>query len=255
MPEKIIYFPEDEIGDLVGSVNRLTDDLQATQARLQQSEQIAAWQMLARQMAHELKNFLMPLTTAVGHLQKLLIEGRAERTQLEQLSDTIGAEVARMRRLLASFSEFARLPAPSPKPTSVTALIESIKTAYSARLRDGSLHLAVAGQLPIVRCDAEQIRQVFLNLLANSYEAGASVVELKVERKEQWIVLEIVDDGKGIATGVDPFAPLYTTKAGGAGLGLAIVRRIIVDHGGEISHSVNPTGGTLFRFTLPVLEK
>lgn len=255
VPERIIYFPEDEIGDLVGSVNRLTDDLQATQTRLQQSEQIAAWQMVARQLAHELKNFLMPLTTAVGHLQKLLIEGKTEPARLELLSESIGAEVERMRKLLASFSEFARLPAPQPKPTTIASLVDSVKSAYRARLNDGSLHLAVADNLPPVQCDEEQIRQVFLNLLANSYKAGAAVVELKVERQEQTVLFEIVDNGKGIPAEIDPFAPLYTTKQDGAGLGLAIVRRIIVDHGGEITHSVNPTGGTMFCFTLPVVER
>ena len=254
VPEKIIYFPEDEIGDLVGSVNRLTEDLRSTQARLQQSEQIAAWQMLARQMAHELKNFLMPLTTATGHLQKLLAEGRTERAQLDQIAAGIGAEVQRMRKLLAAFSEFARLPAPEMRMASLETLLSSLKNAYASRLRDGSLHLVVEPSMPTLHCDPDQIRQVLLNLLGNSYEAGATVTEIKVSHREEQILFEVADDGVGIGAEADPFAPLYTTKSGGSGLGLAIVRRIIVDHGGEISHSANPTGGTVFRFSIPVVQ-
>lgn len=255
VPEKIIYFPEDEIGDLVGSINRLTEDLEATQVRLRQSEQVAAWQMLARQMAHELKNFLMPLTTAVGHLQKLLSEGRTEPQRLEQISGSIGGEVDRMRRLLASFSEFARLPAPEPRPVAVSQITDSLKSAYTSQLNDGSLSFELSPDLPMMQADSEQLRQVLLNLLANAFEAGAQQVTLKAVPDKDEIVFEIADDGQGIAADTDPFAPLYTTKQGGAGLGLAIVRRIIVDHGGEISHSDNSGGGTLFRFTVPTTKR
>jgi signal transduction histidine kinase len=113
------------------------------------------------------------------------------------------------------------------------------------------LDFAISDHLAPVWCDPDQIREVLLNLIANSYQAAASVVQVKIEQDADGTWFRIIDDGKGVAAGADPFAPLYSTKQNGSGLGLAITRRIVVDHGGEISFQDNPTGGAVFKFYLP----
>jgi signal transduction histidine kinase len=251
VPERIIYFDQDEIGDLVSGINRLTDDLRETEVKLRRSEQIAAWQTFARQMAHELRNFFMPLNTTVSRLARWSEIEQVDRAQLAEVAGDLNRELGRMKHLLASFSEFARLPGPTPKATTADEILTPIRSAFAGQLREGMLAVVVAEDTGALTCDSGQIAQVLLNLIANSFEAGATVVELRVTEEQDTIVFEVIDDGKGVAPGADPFAPMYSTKEHGSGLGLAIARRIIVDHGGDISYSPNQTGGSVFRFHLP----
>jgi nitrogen fixation/metabolism regulation signal transduction histidine kinase len=255
IPKRIIYLHDDEIGDLVSGINKLTEDLRRTEQQLRQTEQIAAWQMFARQTAHELRNFLMPLATTAGKLQRLAESGSVQRESAVTVVEDINTEISRMRNLLTAFSEFAKMPPPRMKLVSVKDVLGELGNVFARQLQEGKLHFVVEGKLPMLRCDADQIRQVMLNLLANSYQAGASIVEVKLEAAEDRLWIEVTDDGPGVAPDSDPFAPLYSTKVGGSGLGLAITRRIVVDHGGEISYHPNSTGGAIFKFYLPLPKK
>jgi nitrogen fixation/metabolism regulation signal transduction histidine kinase len=254
VPQKIIYFADDEIGDLAAGINRLTDDLKSTEIKLRRSEQVAAWQMFARQTAHEIKNFLMPVSTTVSTLQRSADAGLLDRARVDDAVRNIQVELMRMKQLLSAFVEFAKLPAPTFQRIRGSVLVDDLNDTFAEQIRAGHLHISVDGQLPTLDCDSGQIRQVFLNLISNSFEANASVVQVKIVVDETKVNFEIVDDGDGlkVASGLDPFTPMYTTKARGSGLGLAICRRIIVDHGGDITYQVNPTGGTLFSFYLPL---
>lgn len=251
IPKNVIYLHDDEIGDLVAGINRLTDDLRRTEQQLRQTEQIAAWQMFARQTAHELRNFLMPLATTAAQLQRWAEAGAIDSVRAGQAVAGIHIEIGRMRHLLAAFSEFAKLPPPHFKRVSPEKLLSTLRSAFSEQLSSGALHFAVDGEVPAIRCDPDQIRQVLLNLLSNSYQAGATLVQVRIEGVPEGVQFHVSDDGQGVEPGGDPFAPLYSTKEGGSGLGLAIVRRIVVDHGGDIAYHENSTGGAIFKFLLP----
>ncbi|MCK4857279.1 MAG: HAMP domain-containing histidine kinase [candidate division Zixibacteria bacterium] len=255
IPKRITYFYDDEIGDLVSGINRLTDDLKETERKLKTTEQVAAWQLFARQTAHELNNFLMPLATSAGQLRRLAREGAVDSDRLDGVVEDIQAEIGRMKRLLGGFSEFAKLPPPRFKRTEVARILKSIGDLFAEQIKSGALHFAAADSLPSLNCDPDQIRQVMLNLITNSYQARATVVGIQVEARDEKLWFSVLDDGDGVAVGVDPFAPLYSSKPEGSGLGLAIVRRIIVDHGGDIAYFRNPTGGTVFKFFLPTREQ
>jgi len=254
VPQKIIYFSDDEIGDLAAGINRLTADLKSTEIKLRRSEQVAAWQMFARQTAHEIKNFLMPISTTVSALQRSADAGLLDRARVDDAVRNIQVELMRMKQLLGAFVEFAKLPAPTFQRIHGSLLVDDLNDTFAEQLHAGHLHISVDGQLPKLDCDSGQIRQVFLNLISNSFEANASVVQVKIVVDEHRVNFEIVDDGDGLKvnSGLDPFTPMYTTKARGSGLGLAICRRIIVDHGGDITYQPNPTGGTVFSFYLPL---
>lgn len=253
-PNRIHYYSDDEIGDLVAGINRLSDDLRDTEIRLRRSEQVAAWQMFARQTAHEIRNFLMPLATTAAQLERWSQSGDVSQERAAEISHSIQTEIQRMKHLLGAFSEFARMPAPELKLTSLTAIIAEIRNDFSEEIALGRIHLESNGASGTLNCDASQIRQVLLNLIKNSFEGNASVVELRIHNSDQKMLFEICDDGCGIdqSRGIDPFTPLYTTKERGSGLGLAICRRIIVDHGGDITCAANPTRGMTFTFYLPI---
>jgi nitrogen fixation/metabolism regulation signal transduction histidine kinase len=234
-------------------MNRLTDDLRETEIRLRRSEQVAAWQMFARQTAHELKNFLMPLATTVSRIQRLTLADYVDKEVLTQSVNELHLEIQRMKNLLGAFSEFARMPAPKFQRISTDSLTNDIKSTFAEQIQSGHLSVSSINQQATIKCDPDQIGQVLLNLITNSFEANASIVELKLDSSEDRIMFEVTDDGSGIKFGyeLDPFTPLLTTKPQGSGLGLAICRRIITDHGGDITFAPNPTGGTIFTFYLP----
>ncbi len=252
-PERVHYYADDEVGEVVAAINRLAEDLRDTEVRLRQSEQVAAWQMFARQTAHELKNFLMPVATSLSQLQRKLDAGECDRAAVETTIRDVYAEISRMKNLLGSFSDFARMPAPERRAVNLRHVIERTLLGFGAEVAGGKLHFETPPQMETVNCDPEQIQQVLHNLVKNSFEAHASMVLIKAEQDERRTALDVIDDGEGIDTsrGIDPFTPLFTTRERGSGLGLAICRRIIVDHGGEIAWTPNSPRGTLFKITLP----
>ncbi len=252
-PERVHYYAEDEVGEVVGAINRLAEDLRQTEVRLRQSEQVAAWQMFARQTAHELKNFLMPVATSLSQLQRRVDAGECDRAAVETTIRDVYAEISRMKNLLGSFSEFARMPAPERRAVNLRHVIERTLLGFGAEVAGGKLHFDTPPLIENIDCDAEQMQQVLHNLVKNSFEAHASMVLIKVEQDERKTSIDVIDDGEGIDTsrGIDPFTPLFTTKERGSGLGLAICRRIIVDHGGEIAWTPNAPRGTVFSITLP----
>lgn len=253
-PNRIHYYSDDEIGDLVAGINRLSDDLRDTEIRLRRSEQVAAWQMFARQTAHEIRNFLMPLATTAAQLERWSQNGDVDQERAAEISRSIQIEIQRMKHLLGAFSEFARMPAPELRATALDSIISDIRSDFSEEIALGRIHLESNGARGTLNCDANQIRQVLLNLIKNSFEGNASVVEIRVHNSEHKIHFEVCDDGCGIdqSRGIDPFTPLYTTKERGSGLGLAICRRIVVDHGGDITCTANSTRGMTFAFYLPI---
>ncbi len=252
-PERVHYFADDELGDLVGAINRLASDLKDTETRLRQTEQVAAWQLFARQTAHELKNFLMPVAASLAHLQRRADAGVVDRADIDHAVREVYTEIARMKNLLGAFSDFAKMPAPNLRGVNLRHVVERVAQSFADECAAGKLHCDLPPALELVNCDPDQIQQVLCNLVKNSFEAHASMVMIRLTQDNHRTTCEIIDDGDGVdlSRGIDPFTPLFTTKERGSGLGLAVCRRIIVDHGGDIAYAANVPRGTVFTFYLP----
>ena len=108
-------------------------------------------------------------------------------------------------------------------------------------------------ELPVVAVDGDKIRQVLLNLIKNAAEAMPSGGKITIEASatDNAVLLDITDTGIGIPLEVDPFEPFVTTKKAGTGIGLVIVRQIVIAHGGKISYRSRPGEGSTFRIELP----
>ena len=212
--------------------------------------------MFARQTAHEIRNFLMPLATTAAQLERWSQNDQIDRERTLEAANNIQIEILRMKNLLTAFSDFAKLPAPVFRKVDLKEMIAMVRDVFSDQLGSGLLHLEANGATTQFTCDPEQLLQVLVNLIKNSFEAGATAIELKVHSTDRKLHFEVCDDGAGIdkTRGIDPFTPLFTTKERGSGLGLAICRRIIADHGGDITFAANPTRGTTFTFYLPLEE-
>ncbi|MFH1278173.1 MAG: ATP-binding protein [Candidatus Eisenbacteria bacterium] len=245
----------DEIGALVNAFNEMIRDLHASRERLVRAERVATWAEAARRIAHEIKNPLTPITLSLHRLKKRTEKlPEKERRAFEELLEPILEETGNLVSLADQFSQFSRLPAPASAPVDLRDLFEKVTALY----REGTglrVRIDVREDTPAARGDRELLWRAFSNLVKNAAEAMAEGGELLLSAipAGEGVEIRVADNGPGI----DPktrdriFSPYFTTKASGSGLGLALVERIIHDHGGTITVEANEPRGTVFRILLP----
>ena len=237
--------------------NRMTRDLRDARAQLRQTERVAAWQEIAKSLAHELKNPLSPIRLSIETLRKAHARSHEEFDALfDESTKTILQEVERLRNIVDEFSRFARLPSPRLRKTD---LRETVSQAASLH-KEGATAVAVrVPEQPVEAfVDPDQMTQVLHNLLQNARDAaseahpdGGGLVTLGLEQRSGSVYIRIEDNGAGVAERSEAiFEPYYTRKEGGTGLGLAITQRIVAEHGGRIDLESQP-GRTVFKVVLP----
>ncbi len=255
---------DDHRGDLIGRIAKMIERTSQVMARdrrrLAQMRSLSAWQESARRHAHEMRT---PLTGARLELERLtsLLEKESLRhgDDIRQASRSASQELERLRFFASSFTSFARLPRPQPQLRDPRSLLEEfVQTFHSAW---SNLGLTVAGgeDVPDVPIDRDLLRQVLVNLCDNSSLAlGEHRGEIRFELQavNDNVAIDVSDDGPGVDEAVRPrlFEP-YTTTRGigeGMGLGLAISKKILLDHGGDLELLRTSSAGTTFRLTLPL---
>lgn len=257
-----------ELRDLAASFNRAIEELSRMRKRLAATERIAARREIARQVAHEIKNPLAPIRAAVETLRRLKArEDEAFETYFDEATRTVLEEVHRITNIVTEFTNFSRLPAPSPEPMDLVATAKSVVALHAAdpervrtaRRNEPDRVELVSEPIGEVRADRDQIVQVLTNLVQNGLDAAGAVrpdprVLVSIGAVDEGRVRIVVrDNGPGVPEEVRPklFQPYVTTKAHGTGLGLAIVQRIVVEHGGEITYRPATKGGAVFEVILP----
>jgi two-component system, NtrC family, sensor histidine kinase HydH len=218
---------------------------------------------LAGGLAHELKN---PLSTLGMHLALLREQWQADDTPLAHRSvrslNTIEKEVSRLNDILEDFLRFARTGELEREPTSLNAMIEQVVAFLrpEAEARGIEIETFLDANLPLLQLDPARIKQVILNLLINARQAmtarghGRITVITRPDSAGGFgEILEIVDDGPGMdaSTLERAFDVYYSTKKGGSGLGLALVRRVIEAHDGQVEIQSAPGHGTRVMLRLP----
>ncbi len=253
----------DEMGALVASFNAMTDQLREARVQIVLAEKQAAWRDVARRIAHEIKNPLTPIQIGIHRIRtRLQNEGLWDTDPaLQESFKTMNEEVDALRRMAASFSEYAQLPQPTMKP----ADLEEVLRAAAALFMQGSagtrLNVHVKGHIPALEMDAELVKRVLINLIKNAQEAveeaGGGEVDLRLEPVEGGVLLEVRDSGVGF----DPeqaarmFHPDFTTKERGTGLGLSVVARVVADHGWRIEAFSEGHGrGAILRLNIPLKQ-
>lgn len=246
--------PRDELQFLLARFNHMGRELTAQRERLKSAEQIAAWQDVARALAHELKNPLTAMKLALARLSRP--DAPPDAARLAEAVSLLQEEVERLMRMTRSFSDFARLPAPRFQPVALRPLLAEVCALY----QDTSpvpLEL-LPGPEPTLSADPDGLRRLFGNLLKNATEAsppGAAPVRLSLERLDTSVRVTLRDSGSGIPTVLEGPAltrGLFSTKPGGSGLGLPIAQKIVHEHGGSLRLEPAPGGGTLALVELPL---
>jgi len=227
------------------------DDL----TQLMQAQRQAAWSEVAQRIAHEIKNPLTPIQLAAERIQRRadsLDEGMRE--IVTSGCEAIVGQVTGLKELVDAFQEYARMPAIDPRPTAIGQVLREVCSLYGG-VREG---LEVRVELPAEEIkalvDPVLLRQVLVNLLDNAVSAtpgdGTIVIAARVEAED--VVIEVEDTGVGLPiedteTLVEPF---FSTKGRGSGMGLALVHRVVTDHGGMLELESLSSGGTRVRIVL-----
>ena len=254
-----------EQGEIEGAVLVLDDVTPLIRA-----QRVAAWRDVARRLAHEIKNPLTPIQLSAERMRRHFATAPPPTVAMvSECTDAIITEVEALKGLVDEFAQFARLRGPRLVPTSLNLLIEETLALYGGVLQQSRVRFQrqFAMDLPAVKVDAEQIRQVVINLIDNALEAlggpgaparpsGAAptiAVATSHDPRNGLVRIVVSDNGPGVpAADRDKlFMPYYSTKGRGSGLGLAIVRRIVVEHGGGIEAGEADPSGTVFTIELP----
>ena len=235
---------------------------------LLRAQKSAAWNEVARRVAHEIKNPLTPIALSAERMSRLLkryggLDDSPERRKLrghfEKCTDTIVREVETLRTLVDEFSQFARFPQAKPERADLNAVIEEALDVFHGRLDDVVIRRDLAAGLPEVFIDPEQFKRVVVNLIDNAAEAvrGAWVKEIFIASAPgpvpDSVELVVADSGMGISAKDKEklFLPYFSTKKRGTGLGLAIVSRILSEHQATIRVEENQPSGSRFIIEVP----
>jgi two-component system nitrogen regulation sensor histidine kinase NtrY len=235
-----------------GGVLAVLEDL----SLLAQAEKRAAWQEVARRMAHEVKNPLTPIKLTTQRLQRRSREGRLDPQSMAEGAETILAEVASLTRLVDSFTQFAKLPAPHPATLDAPDLVRQAIRLYEPASPGITFELDLPGPLEAV-WDGDMVKRALINMVDNAISAmdGRGRIRVALNVNGPLARLDVADDGPGVP---EPdrerlFEPYFSTKQRGTGLGLAIVRRIAEDHQGEARYEPLERG-SLFSLLLPLRQ-
>lgn len=223
---------------------------------LLRAQKAAAWQEVARRIAHEIKNPLTPISLSADRIARQLLRldlDRNTRAILEECTGTIQQEVQTVKSLVDEFSQFSRFPTAQPVATDLNEIVESATALFEERLDGISVSLQLDRNIPQVMADKEQIKRVIVNLIDNSAEAmkDAPVRRLLIATSQltsDTVELSVTDTGSGISAADKEklFLPYFSTKGRGTGLGLAIVSHIITDHHGRVRVEDNYPAGARF---------
>jgi two-component system, sporulation sensor kinase E len=231
-------------GHQVGHAIILRDitESRRTEQQTIESERFNALTLLAAGVAHEIGN---PLNSLNIHLQLIEREARqldgAKRAELQESVEVARAEVNRLDSIITQFLRAIRPTRPQLKPENINSIVEEAVRFLAPEIKDRDIVVEqeLRSDLPLLELDRDQMKQAFYNVIKNSFEAMKSrgILRIRTDMDDSHVVVRFTDSGGGMSPEnlSRVFEPYFTTKTSGTGLGLLIVRRIVREHGGELS--------------------
>ena len=240
---------------MLDSLERNRRSLEEAKEQMRRQKTLAEMGQFSLMIAHEFKNPLSIIKSSLDVLKKDFTLS-SDNTMVFYIED----EIMRLNRLIGDFLIFARPSAPSFQHTDLNALLQEIVTRFE--LQKTGMPCAIRSQIPSDPCyasvDPDLLIRAIGNVIKNAFEANGDkcVVQVTATRRADAWTAEIADDGEGIAPeNIEKiFNPFFTTRAKGAGLGLAYASQAITAHGGVISAENRMEGGALFRVEIPVSQ-
>jgi two-component system nitrogen regulation sensor histidine kinase NtrY len=226
---------------------------------LEKAQRLAAWQEVARRIAHEIKNPLTPIQLSAQRLRKRYLDTIPDHRDIfDQCTATIINQVEEIKNLVSEFSDFARMPQLHKERQDIGRLIREMVLLYQEAHKHLTINCDIDETLPEFLFDAVQIKRVLINLLDNAVsvlgKGGGIEVSLSMSSKGSHARLTVADNGPGLSDDVKlrVFEPYFSTRTTGTGLGLAIAQTIVHEHGGTIRVDDNQPTGAVFAVELPL---
>jgi signal transduction histidine kinase len=239
----------------------ITESRRTAQQTLE-SERLNALTLLAAGVAHEIGN---PLNSLNIHLQLMERQARkldgAQCAELQESIDVARAEINRLDSIVTQFLRAIRPTRPQLRPENVNTIVEEAVRFFAAEIKDRDIVVEqeLRSDLPMLALDRDQMKQAFYNVIKNSFEAikRRGILHIRTDMDESHVIVRFTDTGGGISAEnlSHVFEPYFTTKRSGTGLGLLIVRRIVREHGGELSIESSEGKGLTLTIRLPYIDK
>jgi len=254
---RIKVLRNDEVGRATRAFNETAGHLREYRDRLVYLTQLASWQVLARKMAHEVKNSLTPIRLTV---EEMVARGRTEASEsnrafLEQAAQIVVDEVESLGRRVRAFSELSAEPPVRPANLDINAVLEDRVAFLKSAHPEVNYIVRLAENTPSAMADEDLVKSILVNLLENAAEAAGSggriLASTRVE--EGRVAIEVHDSGPGLSEQARSslFQPTISFKKKGMGVGLSIARKSALLSGGDIHLITGELGGAAFRVTLP----
>jgi two-component system, sporulation sensor kinase E len=253
-----------EAAHQVGHAMILRDITESRRSAAQtlESERFNALTLLAAGVAHEIGN---PLNSLHIHLQLMERKVREldekSRQELQESIDVARTEISRLDSIVTQFLRAIRPTQPELHPENVNAIVEEAVRFFTPEIKDRDIVVEqeLRSDLPMLQLDRDQMKQAFYNVIKNSLEAmkRRGILRIRTDKDESHVLVSFTDTGGGISAEnlSRVFEPYFTTKLSGTGLGLLIVRRIVREHGGELSIGSSEGKGLTLTIRLPYIDK
>ncbi|OPY75083.1 MAG: Sensor protein ZraS [Syntrophorhabdus sp. PtaU1.Bin058] len=255
---------KDEIGVLVKSFNEMVeklDERKELEDKLKKTEQLSMIGQLSSGIAHEIRNPLNFLTLSIGHIKERITESTIDdKEEINALLDSLLKEIYRINELIHNFLFLGKPISLNKEWVSPEALINEVLSAVQDKVRSGiTMQVQCKEKGLQMYCDREYTRICLINLVLNAIQAiegDKGLVTIGCGREDSFSYIAVGDTGGGIESDAlqKIFEPYYSTKKFGIGLGLAITKRFIEEHGGTITLESVVGKGTMMKLRIPVHE-
>ena len=248
---------DDDFRKLYQTFNIMTQEIQAQKNKIALTERYQAWEMVAKKLAHEIKNPLTPITLSLERIKdRYSKQINVDKADFENYLNIISRQVEDIGKLVNEFSDFARMPNPIIKSNNLKKLIEDTINLYKLSEKKIIFNLVYKSSNEFFEFDLSQISRVLINVVKNSLESInekqetdknlQGIINILVENNNEFIYITIEDNGVGFkSTPKDLVAPFITTKQHGSGLGLSIVSKILHEHGGDLNFIEKSNGAKI----------
>ena len=249
----------DDLGALVSTWNAMVERLKeqrALESRLAAAERRASLGHLASGIAHEIRNPLNTIALAVDYLRRRFLPAEsADRREFEETAESLRDEIARLNGLISNFLTYGKPMRLNPAAFDVAELARSVARELEPEASRRDIEILVEGEGAQINADRDLLKSAFLNVALNAVQMMPSGGALRIGVTPAGDSIRVCFDDDG--PGIDPshlakiFEPYFSTRDAGVGLGLAMTRKIVTDHGGDLTASNLPESGSRFEFVLP----
>jgi nitrogen fixation/metabolism regulation signal transduction histidine kinase len=246
-----------ELKPLITAYNDMIDQLEESAQKLAQTEREEAWQLMARQVAHEIKNPLTPMRLSVQSFQHQFRKKGLEQNDVDEFANTMIQQIDTLSTIASAFSDFAKM---SINKNEVIEINSSLKLALDIFKGENISFKPTSSEI-YVQIDRAQLIRLVTNLIKNALQAIESaknpLIEIEVKEDKDFAIVYVIDNGVGVPKDIIDriFEPQFTTKSSGMGLGLSMVKKIVDNHKGSIQVESEINTFTKFKIKLPKTEK